>query len=52
MIRWITVVVRWTARITGLLLVGLVVLMAIGEGDHQTSWNSPFPSRLNPPGCC
>jgi hypothetical protein len=32
-------VLRWTARITGALLVGLVLLFAIGEGVHPRDFD-------------
>ena len=42
----VTIAVRWAARITGLLLVGLVVLMMIGEGGPPNILTQPFPVQV------
>jgi peptidoglycan/LPS O-acetylase OafA/YrhL len=44
--RWITVAVRWAARISGLALVGLVLLFWIGEGGPANILTQPLPVML------
>ena len=39
-------VVRWAARVTGLLLFGLVVAIAIGEGGPPNVLGQPGPVRV------
>jgi hypothetical protein len=38
--------VRWAARVTGLLLIGLVVVIAIGEGGPPDVFRQPSPVQL------
>ena len=44
--RWITAAVRWAARISGLALVGLVLLFWIGEGRPANILRLPMPVLL------
>ena len=44
--RWIGASVRWAARISGLLLVGLVLLIAIGEGGPPNILAQPLPVQI------
>ena len=44
--RWITVSVRWAARISGLALVGLVLLLWIGEAGPANILDLPLPVLL------
>ena len=46
MSRWITIAVRWAARISGLALVGLVLLFWIGEGGPANILRLPMPVLL------
>jgi hypothetical protein len=45
MARWLLLVLRWLARITGLILVGLVLLFVVGEGPPNPVWQ-PFSVQL------
>ena len=44
--RWIPVVVRWSARISGLALAGLVLLFWVGEGGPVNILRLPTPVLL------
>ena len=50
MTQGITAAVRWAARITGALLVGLFVLIAIGEGGPPNILGRPVPVQLESAG--
>jgi hypothetical protein len=39
-------IVRWSARVTGLLLVGLVLAIVIGEGGPPNVFRQPTPVQL------
>ena len=45
-IRWIPLGIRWTARITGLLLVALIVVSMVGEGGPPNILRQPFAVQL------
>jgi len=46
MSQWLCFSVRWAARITGLLLIGLVLLIAIGEGGPPNILAQPLPVQI------
>jgi len=43
---WLGLSVRWAARISGLLLVGLVTLIMVGEGGPPNFLAQPLPVQL------
>jgi hypothetical protein len=45
MARWLLLVLRWLARITGLILAGLVLLFVVGEGPPNPV-RQPFSVQL------
>ena len=50
MARWLLLVLRWLARITGLILAGLVLLFVVGEGPPNPV-RQPFSVQLEFLGC-
>ena len=46
MSRWLGLSARWAARISGLLLVGLVILITVGEGGPPNILAQPLPVQL------
>lgn len=48
MTTWILLGLRWSARITGLLLVGVVLLFVVGERHVPNPLRGPLPVRVEP----
>lgn len=45
-IRWISLGIRWTGRIVGLLLVALIVVFMVGEGGPPNILRQPLSVQL------